>query len=66
MGRESKVRDPRRETALVVATETEMDRGCGLVGRSVVGATRAGLRPAPTGGLASRRWRMRGARQAGA
>ena len=29
MGRESRVKGPRRERALVVSTEDEIDRGCG-------------------------------------
>jgi hypothetical protein len=42
-----------------VATEAEMDRVCDEWIGLVVWATRAGLRPAPTGGSASRRWRVR-------
>ena len=42
---------PTTREMLVVATEAEIDRSCGEWIGLVVWATRAGLRPAPTGGM---------------
>jgi hypothetical protein len=52
---------PTTREALVLATEAEIDRRCAEWIGLVVGATRAGLRPAPAGGIGDylKRRRMR-------